>query len=199
MVILRGYGLLEPLAPWPVDLDARSPRDAIHGLSSQLPELRRAIVDGRWHVIRDGECLDLDMLDLPAGSEIHIVPEAYGESGGNTATFAMIGIGIVLVGASILIPGSGTLAAAGYSSAAISAAGAAGPMAFGLGVSLALTGVAQLLSPDPSAKDEGSSGSTLMGGQVNTTSVDTVVPVAFGRIMVGSVVTSAGQTTVQLI
>lgn len=199
MVILRGYGLLEPLAPWPVDLDARSPRDAIHGLSSQLPKLRRAIVDGRWHVIRDGECLDLDMLDLPAGSEIHIVPEAYGESGGNTATYAMIGIGIVLVGASLFVPGSTALVAAGYSAGFATAAGYAATAAFSIGLSLALTGVSQLLSPDPSAKDEGATGSTLMGGQVNTTSVDTVVPVAFGRIMVGSVVTSAGQTTVQLI
>ena len=167
-------------------------------MPGQLPDLRRTLVEGRWHVMRDGLCLDVDMLDLPAGNEVQIVPEITGESGGNTATYAMIGIGIVLVGASLFVPGSTALVAAGYSATAVSAAGFAATAAFSIGLSLALTGVSQLLSPDPGEQDTGSSGSTLMGGQVNTTSSDAVVPWAFGRVLVGSVVTSAGYSTVQL-
>lgn len=198
MVMLHGYGVLADLAPWPIDLDARSVRDAIHGLASQLPELRRTLAAGRWHVMRDGLCMDLDTLDLPAGHEVHIVPEIQGAGGGNTATYAMIGLGVVLIGASLLIPGSTALVAAGYSATFVSAAGYAATAAFAIGLSLTLTGVSQLLSPDPGEQDTGASGSTLMGGQVNTTSSDAVVPVAFGRVLVGSVVTSAGYSTVQL-
>ena len=102
------------------------------------------------------------------------------------------------IGASLFVPGSSALVAAGYSAGFATAAGAAATVAFSIGLSLALTGVSQLLSPDPGEQDTGSSGSTLMGGQVNTTSSDAVVPWAFGRVLVGSVVTSAGYSTVQL-
>ena len=198
MVVLQGYGSLAELAPWPLTMEVPTVRAAISLLAAQLPDLRRTLVEGRWHVMRDGLCLDVDMLDLPAGNEVVIVPEITGEGGGNTATYAMIGLGIVLIGASLFIPGSTALVAAGYSATAVSAAGFAATAAFTIGLSLALTGVSQLLSPDPGEQDTGSSGSTLMGGQVNTTSSDAVVPWAFGRVLCGSVVTSAGYSTVQL-
>lgn len=198
MVVLQGYGSLAELAPWPLTVEAPTVRTAVSLLAAQLPDLRRTLIEGRWHVMRDGLCLDLDMLDLPAGNEVQIVPEVAGESGGNTATYAIIGIGIVLIGASLLIPGSTALVAAGYSATAVSAAGYAATAAFAIGLSLTLTGVSQLLSPSPGEQDTGASGSTLMGGQVNTTSSDAVVPWAFGRVLCGSVVTSAGYSTVQL-
>ena len=198
MVVMQGYGSLADLAPWPLTMEVPTVRAAISLLAAQLPDLRRTLVEGRWHVMRDGLCLDVDMLDLPAGNEVVIVPEITGEGGGNTATYAMIGLGIVLIGASLFIPGSTALVAAGYSATAVSAAGFAATAAFTIGLSLALTGVSQLLSPDPGEQDTGSSGSTLMGGQVNTTSSDAVVPWAFGRVLCGSVVTSAGYSTVQL-
>ena len=36
----------------------------------QLTQRVRALIEGRWHVMRDGMCLDVDMLDLPAGNEV---------------------------------------------------------------------------------------------------------------------------------
>jgi predicted phage tail protein len=198
MVVLHGYGALADMAPWPLDIEAPTVRSAIKLVAWQVPEFHRALVEGRFHVMRDGLCMDLETIDLPAGREVHIVPEAYGESGGNTGTYALIGLGVVLIGASLFIPGSTTLVAAGYSASAVSAAGFAATAAFSIGLSLTLAGVSQMLAPDPPEQDTGSDGSTLMGGQVNTASVDAVVPVAFGRVLVGSVVTSSGQSTVQL-
>lgn len=198
MTLLTCHGSLSPFAPWPLDMEAPTVRSAILLIAAQLPEFRRTLADGEWHVIRDGMPISLDTIDLPAGGRIDVVPAIHGESGGNTATYAMIGVGVILIGASLFVPGSTALVAAGYSAGFATAAGAAATVAFSIGLSLALTGVSQLLSPDPGEQDTGSGGSTLMGGQVNTTSSDAVVPWAFGRVLVGSVVTSAGYSTVQL-
>jgi predicted phage tail protein len=198
MTLVRGYGILADMAPWPVDMYGCSTRDVILGLASQLPDLRKALVEGSWHVLRDGLCLDSDMLDLPAGKEVNLVPESFGSGGGSASTYGIIGLGAVLIGASLFVPGSTALLAGGYSAGFATAAGYASTVAFGVGLSLTLAGVSALLTPDPPEQDT-SKGSTLMGGVVNNTSSDACVPVCFGRVLVGSIVTSFGTSTTQLL
>lgn len=76
--------------------------------------------------------------------------------------------------------------------------GAASSIFFNLGVGLALGGVAQLLSPPPKTPDTpGSSNKTsgVFGGPVNVSAQGAAVPVGYGRMIVGSVVVSAGIET----
>lgn len=195
MVLLRCTGVLAPMAPWPLDIDAATARDAIRGVAAQIPAFRREVAAGRWYLMRDGIPLSMDMIDLPPGQELLLVPEAEGAEG-KTGAYAMIGIGVVLIGASLMVPGSTALVAAGYSASFASAAATASTVAFSIGVSLALTGVSQLLAPDPSAPEKNDA-STLFGGSINTTASDAAVPVVFGRTRAGSIVGSFGQTTIE--
>lgn len=71
-----------------------------------------------------------------------------------------------------------------------------GTALFGLGVSLALGGVVQMLSPQQrglSTRDNPENGASYsFNGPVNTTAQGNCVPVLYGEMMVGSAVVSAG-------
>lgn len=60
----------------------------------------------------------------------------------------------------------------------------------GVGVALALGGVAQLLASDPQTPT--ATGSYLFNGQVNTTAQGHPVPICYGRMIVGSALISGG-------
>jgi predicted phage tail protein len=70
------------------------------------------------------------------------------------------------------------------------------PMMFGMGVSMAMGGVVQLLSPQQrglSTRDSPDNGASYsFNGPVNTSAQGNPVPVLYGRMIVGSAVISAG-------
>lgn len=70
---------------------------------------------------------------------------------------------------------------------------------FGTGMSLALGGVAQLLSPTPKASEpkeaDKNKPSYLFNGAVNTTAQGQPVPILYGHLMIGSSVVSASLTS----
>jgi len=135
-------------------------------------------------------------------------------AGGNAA---QIGIGIGLIALSFLLPGAGAFGTTSIFGQL--AAGTAGPYALGvvgssfatslgtafslLGAGLVLRGVAQMISPNPAASnaigmsmERGPEAAKLesfsFSGIVNTAKQGMACPVAYGRVVVGSAVISAG-------
>lgn len=138
-----------------------------------------------WYQVRiAGEDVSADNLTarlhepLPPGAVIHIVPRMEGAKSGWTGILA----GAALIAASF-IPGLNVAVWAG-------AAATWSSLAFSLGVSMMLGGVAQMLAPQPKAPSMHSADN----GKQNTyfSSLDNMVaqgnplPVAYGEVMTGS-------------
>ena len=138
--------------------------------------------------------IDLEELHHPAGAApISFVPVVAGAG----ATGRIIAA-IALIAASFFFPAAAPAAAAlTIGGSTFTAVGAA---IFFAGVSLLLTGVAQLLTPTPTtSKDEGDPRKSFsFSGIQNTNRAGVPVPVVYGETLVGSVVISAGIDIVQV-
>ena len=125
-------------------------------------------------------------LEYPTGDEdIRIAPVILGSGRGG---FLQIILGAALIGAAFLTGGA-SLTASG-----IAFSGWAGSMAFGLGVSMVLGGVSQLLTKQPqgltSVESPDNGASYNFNGPVNVTAQGNPVPVLYGEAIVGSVTVS---------
>jgi len=126
--------------------------------------------------------------------DIHIMPVPQGSGGG----FRVV-LGVVLIGAAIALSG-GALGAPAFSVMGYSVS--YGSIAL-FGASLALGGIAQMLTPVPkigadnyiSRESADERPSFMFNGAVNTTEQGGPVPVIYGRMRVGSTVISGGITT----
>ena len=152
---------------------------------------------------------EIDETELfnPIGQqEIKIVPVATG-SRGVTRVLA----GVALVGLTVATGGFGTFAASGGGFAGIGfGAGTAGSITLGsslaaaagnLGIYLALSGAAQMLTPvpqPPGVSEDPQSQNFSFSGVQNTSRAGTAIPVIYGEIFAGSLVVSAGIDTVQI-
>lgn len=172
--------------------EVASAAEAVRFLVANFPQLERHMVDQHYRVTVGSYDVAADELHDPAGEQqIKIVPVLAGAG----AVGRIIG-GVALLAAAFLIPGF---------------AAWAGPTAFslivGVGASLVLGGVAQLLTPVPQVYAPGSSGansekdprkSYSFSGIQNTSRQGVPVPIVYGETLVGSVVISAGVDTVQV-
>jgi predicted phage tail protein len=182
-------------------LAVETPRETVRALCAVLPDFRHAIEQGEWRLVvrRPGKSaipLDIDGLGwrLRKG-HLHIVPAASG-SGGRGVGKAIIGV--ALIAAAFAIPAA-VGASAGMATSLF------GPVA-GIsisysnvalfGVSLLLSGVAQMLSPQPkpTGQFQGADArpSYLITGPQNIARQGVPVPLAYGQCMIGSVLVSAG-------
>jgi predicted phage tail protein len=140
--------------------------------------------------------LDLDEIHDPAGQQdIKIMPVIAGAGGGVGKILA----GIALVAVSFLLPGA-QLGLFGLGQIGLSAFAA--PL-LGIGASLVLGGVAQLLAPVPTVPQGPSSDNDPrktynFSGIQQTSRQGVPVPCVYGLTLVGSVVISAGTDTVQV-
>jgi predicted phage tail protein len=115
--------------------------------------------------------------------------------------------GRILAGVALIalafIPGIGTATAAAIAAGAKAGFTVVGTALFGLGASLVLGGVAQLLTPTPrvaqgaDTQDDPRKSYSFSGIQ-NTSRQGVPVPIVYGETIVGSVVISAGIDTVQV-
>ena len=127
--------------------------------------------------------IDLEELHHPAGAApISFVPVVAG-----AGAVARIIAGIALVALALFVP----LVAFGV---------ALNGVVLGIGASLVIGGVAQLLTPTPTtSKDEGDPRKSFsFSGIQNTNRAGVPVPVVYGETLVGSVVISAGIDIVQV-
>jgi predicted phage tail protein len=172
-----------------LEADVATAAEAVRFLLANWPELEAHMNDQRYRVSIGTYDLDLEELHHPAGAApISFVPMVSG-----AGAVGRIIAGVALLAAAIFIPGF---------------AAWAGPTAYaliiGVGSSLVLGGVAQLLTPTPrvaqgaDTQDDPRKSYSFSGIQ-NTSRQGVPVPIVYGETVVGSVVISAGIDTVQVV
>ena len=177
-----------------LEADVATAAEAVRFLLANWPELEAHMSDQHYRVSVGTYDIDLEELHHPAGAApISFVPVVAGAG----ATGRIIAA-IALIAASFFFPAAAPAAAAlTIGGSTFTAVGAA---IFFAGVSLLLTGVAQLLTPTPTtSKDEGDPRKSFsFSGIQNTSRAGVPVPVVYGETLVGSVVISAGIDIVQV-
>jgi predicted phage tail protein len=167
-----------------LEADVATAAEAVRFLVANWPELERHMADQHYRVSVGTYDLELEELHHPAGQqEIKIVPVMAGAG----ATGRIIA-GIALVAIGLFVPGIGALGV---------------QILVGVGASLVLGGVAQLLTPTPKVPtgpdtQNDPRKSYSFSGIQNTSRQGVPVPIVFGETIVGSVVISAGIDTVQV-
>lgn len=178
-----------------LEADVASAAEAVRFLLANWPDLEPELAKGHYRVSVGSYDLTLDELQHPTGQqEIKIVPVVAG-----AGAAGRIIAGVALIALAIALPGIGggvaaTIWGTQFSALSLTIAG--------IGLSLALGGVAQLLTPVPTlpknAEEKDPRKSYSFSGIQNTSRSGTAVPVVYGETIVGSVVISAGVDTVQV-
>jgi predicted phage tail protein len=156
----------------------RSPAEAVRALRANFPGFERQVLahnEPGYHVLVGRESRDEKTLHHPADDVIRIVPVVAGAKR-NGVFQTILGIVLIVVGTYF---GMQPLIAAG--------------------VSMLLGGIVTMLSPQPKTKGPAEKPENLpsygFDGATNTTAQGNPVPLAYGRIIVGSQVLSVGLST----
>jgi predicted phage tail protein len=158
--------------------------EAVRFLVANFPAVEKHMADQHYRVSLGHRDLELEEIHDPAGQQvIKIVPVVAG-----AGAVGRILAGVALIALSVVTGGFGGLALGGF---------ALGTAAIGIGASLVLGGVAQLLTPTPTTATGADSNSDprksySFSSIQNTSRQGTPVPVVYGETIVGSVVISAG-------
>lgn len=176
-------------------LAVKTAAEAVRALVANFPAIEKymaenASVGYRVKLHRD-PLMETGELHHPVGgSTITITPVVAGAKG----LLGQIFVGVALIAASF-IPGLNVAVWAGATATFSS-------VAFGLGVSLLLGGVAQLIAPvpktgEPKERPENQP-SYGFNGAVNTSAQGQPVPIGYGRLLVGGAIISAGFSTEEI-
>ena len=212
MKVVKVYGALRKrLGQCRFEFDVATPAQAIKALCVNFPGLEKWLIDSEkdgvgYRVAISKEKVteeNVDPLFMPFSDRevFSITPVVAG---------AGRGVGSILVGAA-LIAVAIAVPVAGFAGAGFTATGAgvtaAGTATFGaslaaaagnIGIALVLGGIAQALSPQPqlsgleSGPDAARLESFTFSNVVNTSRQGLPVPIAYGRVFVGSAVLSSG-------
>jgi predicted phage tail protein len=193
---IRIYGRLAKfLKRRKFEAEVSNAAEAVRFLVTNFPQLERHMAEQHYRVSVGTYDLSLDEIHDPAGSqEIKIVPVV---AGAGAAGRILVGVGLI---AAAFFTGGATIGLLG-----LAAPLSVSTVLAGIGVSLVLGGVSQLLTPVPklsapstvdTAKDPRKSYS--FSGIQNTSRQGTPVPIVYGETLVGSIVISAGIDTEQV-
>jgi predicted phage tail protein len=218
MKVVKVYGALrKKLGQCRFQFEADTPAQALKALCVNFPGLEKWLLDSEkdgvgYRVTLGKEKITEQNAVLIAApfSErevFSITPVIAGAGGGTGQILAGIGLvaaAIILapVGGGFLGLGAGALTSAGFT-----LGGAASVAIGGIGAAMILGGVAQALSPAPvqstttteRGRDAAKFESFTFSGIVNTAKQGLPVPIAYGRVFVGSAVLSSGLDVDQLI
>ena len=206
MKVVKVYGALRKFlgGQCRFELDVATPAEAVKCLCVNFPGLQQWLIDSEQHGMAFRATVgrerihndDMSAAVLPWSERevFSIAPVVVGAGRG----VGQILVGVGLVALSFLTAG-----------ATIGLLGLAAPIAVSsvlvqLGAGLIITGVAQLISPQPRISDleRGKEAARLesfgFSGIVNTSQQGLPVPIIYGRAFAGSAVLSAGLDTVQL-
>ncbi|MDR5825783.1 tail assembly protein [Caballeronia sp. LZ043] len=182
---IRLYGVLGARFGRVHTLAVSSTAEAVRALGVLLPGFRKFMLCAKdsgltFAVFNGRRNLAEEALDHPVGEEeIRIAPVLIGsKSGGLFQTI----LGAALIAVAVINPASFLTAPAAAS-------------LLGLGASMALGGVVQMLSPQTGglASSSGENGTSYyFNGPVNSAAQGDCVPLVYGRMRVGSKVISAG-------
>ena len=177
------------------EAEISSPTDAFRFLLANFPSLESHMMEQNYCVkVGDYEISETE-LDTPTGSqEIKIVPVIMGARKG----FGRFLLGAILIGVAVFAPaaGVGLGSAQGTLLFGTTGGGALAAAAGNIGIYLALSGAAEMISPTPSpdsASDDPAS--FTFNGIQNTIRAGVAIPVVYGEIFTGSLVVSGGIDT----
>jgi predicted phage tail protein len=191
MITIKLYGKLGERFGRKWDFHVHSPAEALRaidtlkgGFFDYILELDKDLQG--YHVQIDDKTLSADYLPLQhADAEVKITPLLQGADTKGIVTI-VAGIAIVAVGIALGPAGWGGL---GVLSATMTV------QLVGLGIAVSLGGVARLLTSAPPAllaTQDKTRSSYIFGGPINTVQQGECVPVAYGDVIIGSAVVSAG-------
>lgn len=183
--------------------DVASAAEAVKFLLANWPDVERHMADQRYRVCIGDDALELDELGHPIGQQpIKIIPVV---AGAITWGEFWGGVGKVLTGVAIV---AAAIFAAPLLAPILGAglAGAIGSIGIGVGASLVLGGISNMLTPvssmaptNPSYGDDSDPRKSYgFSGIQNTSRQGVPCPIVFGEALVGSVVISAGIDVVQV-
>ena len=179
------------------EADVASAAEAVRFLVANFPAVEKHMADQHYRVSIGTYDLTLDELHDPAGrQEIKIVPVVAG-AGGSTGSI-LAGLAIIA-----LSFGIGAIASAGVTLGGLAGIGSVGTAFVGVGASLVLGGIAQLLAPIPTTptgvngQDDPRTNYNFSGIQ-QTSRAGVSVPLIYGKTLAGSIVISAGIDTEQV-
>nr|DAK19372.1 MAG TPA: tail assembly protein [Bacteriophage sp.] len=193
MVNVRFYGSLKQFGS-EFRLDCKTPAEVVQALTSQIPKLRQFIQQGLFTVRVGRDYFDNRYLEqglnqkLKDDSTVHFTPTLKGSKRGGL--FGVIA-GVALIATAF------ALGPLGFSVIGANAAWMVG----GVGASMLLGGVAQMLTKMPSmstGKDAEKKQSTSFSNLSNMAAQGRPMPLAYGRIRVGSLIISQGVETMDV-
>ena len=208
MKVIKVYGALrERLGQCRFELNVATPAQAIKALCVNFPGLDKWLIDseqdGVAYRVRVGKeeatPSDVSVLGLPWSERevFSITPVVAGAGGFGRAIF-----GGLLIGASFLFPGAGLFGSSAFgvfgplAPGTIGALTTVGTALSAVGAGLVLTGVSQIISPTPPSglelKEANRIQNFSFSGITNTSQQGLAVPIAYGRVFVGSAVISSG-------
>jgi len=208
MKVVKVYGALRKrLGQCRFEFDVATPAQAIKALCVNFPGLEKWLIDSE----KDGVAYrvavskekatqeDMSPLFMPFSDKevFSITPVVAG---------AGRGLGQVLIGAALITAAvfmapaaaaGGGFFTAGATGTSLSAMGYASIAVGNLGISLVLGGIAQAISPQPDTglergREAAKLESFVFNNVVNTAKQGLPVPIAYGRVFVGSAVLSSG-------
>jgi predicted phage tail protein len=208
MKVVKVYGALrKKLGQCRFEFEAATPAQALKALCVNFPGLDKWLIDSekdgvgyRVTIGKERVIDDLSPLVMPWSERevFSITPVIAGAGRGLGSILA----GVALVTLAIAVPTTAGLTLGGFSATAAAAAGTTATLgatlaaaAGNLGLGLVFMGIAQAISPQPeiSQLDESVQlESFTFSNVVNTSKQGLPVPLAYGRVFVGSAVISSG-------
>ena len=173
------------------EAEVHSAAQAVRFLVVNFPQLE-AHMGNRYYKVLVGDWeIKEEEIHYPNGQEdIKIVPIVGGEGGQGTGRFLL---GVALIGTAILLPGAAPIFSGSFTAGAKGFAAASAAIVGNVGLALAISGLAQMLTPvqDIKENEQDPRLSFNFSGIQNTSRAGVPVPVIYGETMVGSVVISA--------
>jgi predicted phage tail protein len=186
--------------------------EAMRFLLANFPSLDQHMTGQHYRVLVGTTAIGIEEIDYPVGQRtIRIVPVVAGAGG-----VGKIIAGIAIIGLSILTAG-----AFGFALGSVTGIGTFASIGVGIGVSLALGGVSQLLTPVPKLAAPSMVGPTSyspgfatpstrdteldpqksysFSGIQNTSRTGATLPLIYGETIVGSIIISAHFSTVEVV
>ena len=198
---IKVYGALRKFLNWETGTflaDISNVAEVGRFLVANWPDIEKHMQDQHYKIFVGNYNVSEEELNLPIGQteEIRIVPVAVGAGGFFKSTIGKIVIGAALIAAPYLAPALASTAIGATTLGAISTS---------VGISLALGGVSQMLTPTPELPTFSGNDSALdpqsnysFSGVQNVSRSGVPVNLIFGEIFVGSNIVSAGIDTVQV-
>tara|TARA_B100000965_G_scaffold170195_1_gene141965 strand:- start:137 stop:754 length:618 start_codon:yes stop_codon:yes gene_type:complete len=197
---IKVYGKLRKLLGWENGVywaDVNSTAEVGRFLVANWPHVKKHMIDQFYKVKAGGYEIGEDEIYDPIGQEISIIPIAIGAKKFFSSGIGKFIAGALIVAAVIFVPaafpvltiGAGTLAT--------------GSIALGIGVSLMLSGVIQMLSPQPEypegAGEIDPQSNFSFSGVQNVSRAGIPLSLVYGHeVFIGSVVVSNGVDTAQV-